>query len=197
MRRGGFTLMEVLVSVVILVLITVYMYGAMAGSRTTMAALKRGSEAEHNRTMLYTLLFRDLMEADTVKTLPTENRRFHLLQLQTYNSLYDMPFPHVLWYVNAQSKQLVRLESSREINLPTGYDEQVYLRADVFARDVTDFNLYVQNKSETQTSSDTNDSLSSADDDNRTSLVDKATIRRYLLYLNAGNVKEMLMEVAK
>jgi len=194
MRRGAFTLMEVLVSVVILVLITVYMYGAMAGSRTTMGALKRGSEAEHNRTMLYTLLFRDIMEADSVKSVSTENRRYHLLQLQTRNSLYDMPAPYVLWYVNAQSKSLVRLESSREISLPIGYDDRVYVHADVFAKEVTDFNLYVQNT--TQQSEENNDSLSSADDDN-TSLVDKSSIRRYLLYLNAPKMKEMLMEVAK
>lgn len=196
MRRGAFTLMEVLVSVVILVLITVYMYGAMAGSRTTMGALKRGSEAEHNRTMLYTLLFRDIMEADSVKSMSTENRRYHLLQLRTRNSLYDMPYPHVLWYVNAQSKTLIRLESSRAITLPTPYEDQVYLHADAFVRDVTDFNVYVEHPPTTVQTTENNDSLSSADESN-TSLIDKSSIRRYLLYLNAGNVEEMLMEVAK
>jgi len=196
MRHGAFTLMEVLVSVVILVLISVYMYGALAGSRTAFGALQRGSGAEHNRTMLYTLLFRDLMEADTIKSLQTEDRRYNLLQLRTRNSLYDMPYPYVLWYVNAQNKQLVRLESSRGIKLPVPYEDQVFLHADAFVRGVTDFNLYAQKSAAPVQTAENNGSLSSADD-NKTQLVSKGEIRRYLLYLNGENMKEMLLEVAK
>jgi prepilin-type N-terminal cleavage/methylation domain-containing protein len=193
LSRRAFTLMEMLVSVVILVLITLFMYGAIASSKLTGRTLARHTDMEQNRTKLYELFYRDIIEALTVNPLPTQNRRFTVLELQTRNSLYDIAAPHVLWYVNAQSRDLVRLESSRKISLPVSYEQKVFVHADVFASDVEDFSVYAA-----AVSNDTNGSDSNATDRRQKSSADLNTSRsfdHYFLFLRQKNSEPFLLEI--
>jgi prepilin-type N-terminal cleavage/methylation domain-containing protein len=193
LNRRAFTLMEMLVSIVILVLITLFMYGAIASSKLTGRTLSRHTDMEHNRTKLYELFYRDIIEALTVNPLPTQNRRFTMLELQTRNSLYDIAAPHVLWYVNAQSRALVRLESARKISLPLSYEQKVFVHGDVFASGVDDFNIYAAAINGDSNGSDlntTNQRHTSSYDLNATRYFD-----HYLLFLGQKNKEPLLLEI--
>jgi len=185
--------MEMLVSVVLIVLITLFMYGAIAGSRMTSVTLSSHAERENNRTLLYGLFYRDIMESLWIKPIPTNNRRFTLLQLQTRNSLYDIAAAHVLWYVRNEGRELVRLESTHAINLPVSYEQKVFIHADVMAREVTDFNIYAGVGAEQNRTAPVVEGNGSREI-NSTTL--SAPSSHYLLYLNAPALADMLMEIA-
>ncbi len=204
--KRAFTLMELLVSVVLIGLITLYMYGAIASSRQTSKTLSRHALSEQNRTMLYTLFYRDLIEALRVKARSTKNKHFTVVQLQTRNSLYDIAAPHVTWYVNAQTHDLIRLESAQPIELPVNYERKHFIHADIFARDVTDFNLYTamneSNSSVRAASSSASSiaSLSSEEDAHRDNVrkQDAKDLSNLLfLFLKDSRHQPILLEIAR
>ncbi len=194
MKRDAFTLMEMLVSVVIIVLITLFMYGAIASSRLTSRTLGHHAAVENNRTMLYELLYRDIIEALKVEPLPTQNRRFTIVNLQTRNSLYDIAAPHVVWYVNAQSRKLIRMESSLPISLPVRFEQKTFIHADAFASSVTDFNLYAVQTTEKNA---TNTQEQNTSMENNSSKEDNSTqYDHFLLYMNTENKPNIMLELA-
>lgn len=191
--------MEMLVSVVLIVLITLFMYGAIAGSRQTTQTLSRHAGAENNRTLRYELLYRDILEALSVKPLKTKNRRFTIIKLQTRNSLYDIAAPHVIWYVNAQSHRLVRLESAQPIALPISYEREYAVHADAFADAVTDFNLY------TATATDGNGTKAPVTENNASKPTEKKAdtakasplhFNRFLIFIRTEKEAPTLLEIA-
>ncbi len=207
MKRSAFTLMELLVSVILIALITLFMYGAIAASKQTGRTLDRHANTEQNRTLLYTLLYRDLIEALSVQPLPTQNRRFTVVQLQTRNTLYDIAAPYVTWYVNARTQELIRLESARKIGLPVPYEQKMLIHADRFAAGVSDFNLYTATGTEDNTSqravssaASSSESLSSEEDRDRRRERRQAEAGRMpghmFLYLNTEKMPRILLELA-
>ncbi len=203
--KRAFTLMELLVSVVLIGLITLYMYGAIASSRQTSKTLSRHALSEQNRTMLYTLFYRDLIEALHVKARSTKNEHFTVVQLQTRNSLYDIAAPHVTWYVNAQTHDLIRLESAQPIGLPVSYERKNFIHADVFAQDVTDFNLYTaedanQSVQRPSSGASSSESLSSEEDTRRGSgrkTEGKDAANLFFLFLKDNRHQPILLEIAR
>ena len=199
MRRAAFTLMEMLVSVVLIVLITLFMYGAIAGSRQTTQTLSRHAGAENNRTLRYELLYRDILEALSVKPLKTKNRRFTIIKLQTGNSLYDIAAPHVIWYVNAQSHRLVRLESAQPITLPISYEREQAVHADAFADAVTDFNLYaakVVDSNATRVHGTENNVSKPAEAEANSTIESPVHSKRFLIYIRTEKEPPTLLEIA-
>jgi prepilin-type N-terminal cleavage/methylation domain-containing protein len=202
MKRGAFTLMELLVSVALLAIITVFMYGAIASSKLSNEVLGRHSGKEHNRTMIFNLLYRDIFESLYVEATPTKEKHFTLVQMQTFNSIYDINAPYVTYYVDSQTDSLMRLEAARKIELPVKYEDRYAIHADVIMTKVSDFNIY---KSIQETApvdkikkpNADNESLSSEEDINKT--VDaNNTKSSYLLYLKAKSLsKPFLFEVVK
>lgn len=203
MRRSAFTLMEMLVSVVLLVLITLFMYSAIAGSNMTAKTLQKHSASDQNRTLLYALLFRDCVEALWVRPMAMPNKHFTVLQMQTRNTLYDIAAPYVTYYVNGQSKALIRLESATRIRLPVSYEQKPLIHADVLGADVTSFNVYAAALSDTNTT-DGNASAAgggavgggAAAADQNGSEPAQQLYNRFLIYLDSMHLQNMVLEIA-
>lgn len=195
--RFAFTLMELLVSVVLIALITLFMYGAIASSKTTAYTLKKHSVQEHNRTLLYELFYRDIMESLWIRPEQALKRRFTVVQMQTRNSLYDIAAPHVLYYVRAETKTLIRLESARTISMPVNYESKNYIFADELAKNVDDFNLYA-NAAEGNTTAvpvSGDDERAPAEVNTTKPQSSPAMVKRYLLYLNSKAIPYMLLDL--
>lgn len=196
MCRRGFTLMEMLVSVVLIVLITLFMYGAIASSRLTSRTLSEHATLENNRTQIYELLYRDIMEALWVKPQATKDSRFTVVQMQTRNSLYDIAAPHVAWYVNAQSRELIRLESAQTIDFPVSYEQKVFIHADVFAKEVQDFNLMTASNEKEEVQQTSLESNTTVDTNGTGQTAPSEHFEHFLLYLNTAKMPPMLLELA-
>ena len=201
MKRNAFTLMELLVSVALLAIITIFMYGAIASSKLSSEVLGRHSEKEYNRTLIFNLLYRDIFESFNVDTIPTKDKHFTLVQMQTLNSIYDITAPHVTYYVDSQTDSLVRLEAAREIVLPVKYEDRHAVHLDVIMTDVSDFNLYASAKEDEEENmvlkKNTEVSLSSEEDKNTTAETPVSN-SSYLLYLKAKPLPSpFLFEIAR
>ena len=179
--RAGFTLMEMMISVVLIVLITLFLSEAITSMQRSNISLKKHDDVEQNRSQLFTLLYRDLLSAKEIKVIQTKDKRFNVVQMQTMNSMYNIAYPYVVYFVNANTFNLTRLESAQVIKLPVSYEDRYYYKANELVKNVTDFNLY--------TSAPIQENNSSAK--TKTSAV-KST-RYELLYLNAKGLRSPIL----
>jgi len=189
MKRHAFTLIELLVSVGLLTLIVLLMYGTIGSSKQANLTLIKHTSQEHNRTMLFDLLYKDLWESISIKVTPTSDKHFTLLQLQTRNTLYDIAVPHVSYYVNAENKSLIRLEAAKEILLPIPYEENHAVHVNLLLNDVTDFSIYEHINKVAQNLSNT--SASQKTDEQNSSVIHVPS--DYLLYLNTAKLHSPLI----
>lgn len=215
MKKSAFTLIELIVSIILIGLIVVFLYSALAGSRKTKHSLERYSTAEQNRSKLYELLYRDLIESTELTPMTTRDERFTIMKLRTANSLYDIAMPYVTYYVHSQQKALIRLESARKIELPIPYEDKWFVYADWLVPKVNDFNVYTARLTTTTASSDDNSSSSAesrgtllpgqsrlpgataaATATGQSSSGSAGEFDHILLYLNAENMTSMLLEIA-
>ncbi len=153
--RRAFTLMELMVSIVLIALIVLFLFGAIASSKLSNDTLLKHTEKEQVRSELFELFYRDIMEAVSIQTVETKERAFTLLQMQTSNSLYEIAMPYVTYFVHSQTHRLTRLESARKITLPIAYEAENFVMADVLLSDVSAFNVYVSSSPDNNESNST------------------------------------------
>jgi hypothetical protein len=175
--------MELMVSVVLIVLIVLYMYGAVASNKLANERLTHHDAKEANRTQIFNILHDDLLQSISLQTEEGDKKNYTIVRMQTKNTFHEIAMPHVLYFVNPRTEQLIRLEATRSIELPIKYDDQYAIHADLLLNDVTDFNLYTSGISETNTTQEMNSTTSSSH-------------KKLLLYLNTKNWTDpMLFEM--
>ncbi|MEA2111646.1 MAG: hypothetical protein U9P71_06310 [Campylobacterota bacterium] len=187
--RKAFTLMELMVSIVLIVLITLFLFGAIASSKLSNDTLSKHSKAEVQRMDLFELMYRDVIESVDIKSLETKDKHFNILEMQTQNSIYDIAAPYVTYYVNAKTNVLTRLESAREIKLPVNYESENFVLVDELLGEVAAFNFYT-------TSVENNASDINTTEENNTSTVQKQ-LSKNLIYTKSKLLKEpILIEIS-
>jgi type II secretory pathway component PulJ len=192
--RQAFTLMELMISIVLIVLITLFLFGAIASSKLSNDSLLKHSKVELERMELFELLYRDVFEAVTINPKESKDKHFTIVSMQTKNSLYDIAAPYVTYYVNAKTNVLTRLEGAREIKLPITYENENFVMVDQFLKEVTAFNLYEDGSIKSKNNSKKLDKNDTKNDNNNTVLDKKS---KYLIFLKSDTFKEpMLFEIA-
>jgi len=130
--KGGFTLLEVLISVIILLFLFVVMENVLGMLGKGDKLLK--SKVEGKESHLVSLLYYDLFNAKKIKVVSTSNPSIDILLLRTTNSLYKIPFPYVKWIV--KNGVLYRIES------PKGWNNPLPFTIDKVASKISTFKLY-------------------------------------------------------
>lgn len=178
--------MELLVSSVLIVMITLFLYNAIASMTLSNRTLAKHDETEHNRSKIFNLLYQDLLESLHIKVESTEDKHFSLVKLQTRNTLHGIAMPHVVYLIHTQDNALTRLEAAKEIVLPISYEERFNVHADRLLEGVSDFNLYTAMQEQNVTA-----------ESNATGDANATTTNSVLLYLKAKNwLSPMLFELA-
>ncbi len=186
--RKAFTLMELMVSIVLIVLITLFLFGAIASSKLSNDTLLKHSTAEVVRMDLFELIYRDVMESIEIKSLESKDKHFNIIEMQTQNSLYGIAAPYVSYYVNSQTNTLTRLESAREVRLPVKYEDENFIMVDELLKEVTAFNFYT-----TQMQNSKSDNNGSIENNSTASAVE---LGKSLIYIKTASLKEpMLVEI--
>jgi len=165
--RYAFTIMELMVSSVLIVLITLFLYSAIGSMTLSNKTLSQHDDVDQNKSKLFQLLYRDLLQAVSIESTETKDRHFHVVKLQTSNSLHEIDMPYVTYFVHTVENRLIRLEAAQEIDLPISYESRYAVHADVLSTDVSDFNLYLAKNvtvasDEDNTTADSNQTLSSS-----------------------------------
>ena len=105
-------------------------------------SLQKKGMAITKSNKLFELLYRDFKESNSSQVAGTFNKDYNIFFFATANSLHELPFAHVIYYVNAKDKTLVRLESASPLHLPTSSEKMPFVFADVLIKGIKKFRIF-------------------------------------------------------
>jgi len=139
--RKAFTLIEVLVSILLLALITLFVSSSILQTKKNNNLFEKIVIKDNKIDIITGTLYKDLYELIDVSSIGT--KQYSVLSLKTKNSIYDIADPYVVWLVLKDKNTLVRLESARKINLPLKEEDMKYVFVDIVDRDCKNFTINI------------------------------------------------------
>ncbi len=141
MRRRGFTLIELVISIAIIALIVTYLYQSLGVLKNANDHLLEKERERTHETELKKLLLLDIMQSYGLKIFQTDHKNFDLLELTSSNSLHNIKLPKITYLVTKRGGKLVRLEGIG-YTLPLNRDTVYHVKFDELMENVTHFKLY-------------------------------------------------------
>ena len=140
--RRGFTLIELLVSIILFSLITTFLYGGIDQVRIIRLFYTQKGEILKKHEQIRSLLYRDLIQADTMTIIQGDKDRSIVSLSGERNSLYGIASPNVIWLVMREGDSLLRLESAQNIQLPLDLKNLYSVHSDIVAIGCRTFRVY-------------------------------------------------------
>ena len=143
--KKGFTLVELLLSLVLTMLIVYYSYSFLNDAK---AKGNWGFETDKkalSRSYLFGTLKNDLLYSLSYQI--QGGKEYSILRLKTKNGLHISGEPFVVWLVLKEGRELVRLESAEEIPLPLPESSIYKVFMDGFGSDCEIFKAYTSSGS--------------------------------------------------
>ena len=120
--KKSFTLLELIIAIMIFSFIYLAMSNVIGNLKTSEDFIKTFYKQNSFNEKILKTLYLDLLNAKYIKVI-RRNKNFSTIYIRTTNSLYNLSYPFVVWYVT-NSKNLLRIESINKRLLPiekTGY----------------------------------------------------------------------------
>lgn len=145
--KKGFTLVELLVSIVLFGLITVILFGTIDNLRAQLSFFKEKERHLGEKNKILSLMRGDYDRPASLKILATSEKNFNTVSISGSNrSLYGMYRPNVMWMVLKQDRTLIRLESASPITLPIRSESLYQIHSDVIGKSCELFRVYESSK---------------------------------------------------
>jgi len=145
--KKGFTLVELLVSILLFGLITVILFGTIDNLRAQLSFYKEKERHLGEKNQILSLMRSDFDRPASLKILTTSEKEFNTVSISGSNrSLYGMYRPHVIWMVLKQDRTLIRLESASPITLPIRPESLYQIHSDVIGESCELFRVYESSK---------------------------------------------------
>jgi len=140
--RFAFTLVEMMIAIVLIAMMSLFMYNAGDQLKTTNRIFMLKDRVAERESKLYRLLYLDLMQ-NRSSIDSNGSREFDILRFTTENSLHNIPRPYVLYLVTKKNDNaLLRLESNRPIPSLPFRDEDLYkVKVDMLMQNVERFKV--------------------------------------------------------
>jgi len=135
--RRAFSLIELMISVILLSIIVTFLYQAVAQLQNSNVKLIKSTDKTLVRENLLKMMYNDFFNATSVKKLK-EIDKTDLILMQSSNSFYGMSMPYVHYQVN--DGVLRRIESTTQ-NLDF---ENHFFYFDTLAQEVKMFKVYMK-----------------------------------------------------
>ncbi len=143
MTKKGFTLVELLVSIVLFGLISMLLFSVIDTMRKQLFFFQAKELTMDSKNLVLSLFRSDFNRPLGLKIINGENKNFSLVMINGSNrSLYGIDHPNVAWVVLKHNTTLVRLESAHPIALPIKPELQYLVHSDVIATDCEIFRVY-------------------------------------------------------
>ena len=145
-KHLAFTLIEVLISIVLLGIIFSYLYSTINSMKKQNMPYLKKSAALHREIQIYKLLNLDISQV-IGKVTVTNGDRYDMVSFETRNSIYDIIDPYVVYYVSKKENTFVRVESLKPFNFDK--KEAVknrFIYADLIAKECLSFKVSYKNE---------------------------------------------------
>ncbi len=109
--KKGFSLVELIISIMLLGIIVTFLYSTVSNLEKTNKIFAANEKALSNREKVIDLIYDDIFTANSITLQGFE---YSLVSMQTNNSLFDIASPYVTWLVSKNKNTLLRFESTKE-----------------------------------------------------------------------------------
>jgi prepilin-type N-terminal cleavage/methylation domain-containing protein len=142
--RAAFSLVELIISVVLLGIIVTFLYSTVSTLQQTNKIFSENERNLNKKEKVIELLYDDLFGAND---LQLSGFKYSLASMQTTNSIYNIANPYVTWLVSKENNTLLRFESIKKfsnINSQNNY----YYHISKVAENCEIFKIYQSKKKE-------------------------------------------------
>ena len=116
MTKRAFTLVEILVSVVLLAMISLFVSSLTYQTTKNNKIYENSVKKDLKLEKVVDALYRDIIQLLSINVKSYD--RYSVLQMKSKNSIHGIEEPYVTWLVLKQNDTLIRLESAKQIVLP-------------------------------------------------------------------------------
>lgn len=141
--KSAFTLVEILVSVVLLGLILIFVSSSIQQTKSNNAIFEKKVHEDSKLEVLIDTLYRDiyLSREINIESYP----QYSILHVKSKNSIYGIAEPYVTWLVLKKDNTLIRLESAKRITLPLDEEFKKDIFVDIGMKNCEHFSINVSN----------------------------------------------------
>ena len=140
MDRRAFTLIEVIISVLLLTLVIFALYKNLNIVKKSTVNLHSHLENSQKDINSYKLLYLDLLQITDKLTITSKEKNYDRVCFFSKNSLYNLPKAYICWVVHKKDNTLLRVESSKKFNLPPM--RETPLQKDIIKKNIKIFKVY-------------------------------------------------------
>ncbi|HEX5330202.1 PulJ/GspJ family protein [Sulfuricurvum sp.] len=143
MNRKAFTLVEVLISILLFGLISIFLFGAIDQIRNQQTFFKTKEGIIEQKNKIVSLMQSDFDRAQSVAVSSSSNNNFDTASIIGSNrSLYGSDAPFVTWVILKADNTLVRMESTAPISVPINPKALYATHSDPIAQHCEIFRIY-------------------------------------------------------
>lgn len=146
-NKKAFTLIEILISIVLLVIIVLFLYQALDLSTKSNKFFSQKLLIQEDKTKLKKIFFSDIVHCYSKKTKISEDRdEKTIFQLKSTNTYHDSFYNHITYFISKEDN-LIRCESKKIFNKEKLFDDffdKAYI--DIIATNVKNFKVIQKDK---------------------------------------------------
>jgi len=143
-KRKAFSLVEMIISVILLGIIVVFLYETVSNLERTNRIFSDNETSLSKKERILDLLYEDIFLANSLNIKGIDNS---LVSIQTSNTLFDIAQPNVTWLVVREKNTLLRFESTKEFEKMSS-DNSDYYHISKVGENCEIFKVYQSNKKE-------------------------------------------------
>jgi len=139
--RRAFTLVEVLVSIVLLGLISLFIASTISQTQNNNRLFESKANNDKKLESLVHLLYDDIYYSKAISV--SGLKKYSILYLKSKNSIYDIDEPYIVWLVLKDKNSLIRIESAKKIALPIKEEMQKFAFIDEGIKNCEHFTITI------------------------------------------------------
>ncbi len=143
--KKAFTLIELIISIILLGLIVTFLYSSIANLQKSNTIFSKKDKASAKELKILSLIYDDIFEA--VELNITKQKPFDTIDLMSKNSLFDIEYPYITWLVSKDDNYLLRIESTKKFKNVSSEDINLFHITKIES-DCEAFQIFQSNKKE-------------------------------------------------